>query len=162
MNIAVSFRRLLVTALVAGVVAIIIGGVSLARAGGATSSDTTMVLHETDTAFHFVNISHTQHGAPGDEFIFHGTLAQGTTQVGTLDVVCTLVINRQIQCQGTVTLPGGQLYVSTRTNGTGGKVGTVTTIGIVGGTGRYDTAQGQLTSLTTGKNTSTLTLDIDH
>ena len=55
-----SLGRVLMTAMVAGLVAAAIGGVSLARAG---SGDRTMTLTEVDTGARFVNITHTPRAA---------------------------------------------------------------------------------------------------
>jgi hypothetical protein len=152
-----TLRRVVMTAVAASAVALAIGGVSIARAGGRHATDHTFTLTETDTNFHFVSISHTQNGRPGDEFIFHGKLTGAdATTVGTIDVVCTLVFGGHSQCLGTFTLSGGTVTGSALvpTNGT-----SATHIAVSGGTGRFAKVRGQVTSTSTGTNTST---DVFH
>src|SRR6476619_1344736 len=98
-------RRVLVTAVVAGVVAAAIGGGSRAHAGG-SPGDHTMTLTETQTASKFISITHTQNGGPGDEFTFHSVVTNHDgARVGSLDVLCVVLLNQRLQCQGTYTLP---------------------------------------------------------
>jgi hypothetical protein len=152
-----TLRRVVMTAVAASAVALAIGGVSIARAGGHHATNHTFTLTETDTSFHFVNISHTKNGRPGDEFIFHGRLsAAGAPHVGGIDVVCTLVSGGKSQCMGTFTLPGGTVTGTALvpTNGGG-----VTHIAVSGGTGRFAKVRGQAVSTSTSTNTST---DVFH
>jgi hypothetical protein len=145
-------RRAVTTAVVAAIVAMAIGAVSYARAGGNESSNHTFAVKEVDTAFKFVSISHTKNGAPGDEFIFHARLFSGGKQVGTLDVECTLVLNNKTQCAGTFVLPGGTLSGSALTPANGNNP--VTQIAIEGGTGRFAQVRGTAVSTSTGQNSS--------
>jgi hypothetical protein len=148
--------RILVTACVGGVVAAVIGGVSLAQAGG-SSRDRTLVLKEVDVSTANVNISHTQQGAPGDEFIIRFNLLNHGEKAGWGEVVCTLVIGPRSQCQATARLAGGDLTIS----GLNPFVGNRFTLAITGGTGLYDGASGQVTRIGTGQNTARDVFDID-
>ncbi len=150
-------RRAVTTAVVAAIVAMAIGAVSYARAGGNQAANHTFTVKEVDTAFRFVSVTHVKNGAPGDEFIFHAKLMSGGKQVGTLDVQCTLVLNSQTQCAGTFVLPGGTLAGSALTPAGGNAP--VTHIAIEGGTGRFAKVRGTVLSTTTGQNTST---DVFH
>ena len=151
-------RRVLMTAVVAGVVAAAIGGVSRAHAGG-SPGDHTMTLTETQTASKFISITHTQNGGPGDEFTFHSVVTNHDgARVGSLDVLCVVLLNQRLQCQGTYTLPGGTISgtaLSSLTNNG------VTHVAINGGTGRYDKVHGQVTSTPTGNTTTRSVFDID-
>src|SRR5689334_17705915 len=90
--------RVLATALVAGVVAAAIGGVSLARAGG---GDRTLTLTEVQTGATFVDISHNPQGAPGDMAIFRSAVKNAHGQrIGSSSVRCTIVLGGLLQCDG--------------------------------------------------------------
>ncbi|HEU0194564.1 MAG TPA: hypothetical protein VGF59_05745 [Bryobacteraceae bacterium] len=146
-----SLRRPALTSLAVAAVAMAIGGISLAHAGGHSAGQHRITLKEVQTGQAFVDISHTKNGKPGDGFIFHSRLFnRGGTQVGTLDVQCTLMLSHHAQCLGTVTLPGGTLSV-TALSPTGNAP---THIAINGGTGRYAKVRGQGVSFSTGQNTS--------
>jgi hypothetical protein len=152
-----ALRRGLMTAAVAGVVAAAVGGVSLARAG--SSGDRTLRVTEVQTGSTFVDVTHSQHGAPGDEFIFHAKLRKHGTTIGDLDAMCTLVLHNRLQCEGTAHLPGGTLALeagitNAQSNGTAH-------IAITGGTRAYDHAHGELISTSIGKNTNRDVFDID-
>jgi hypothetical protein len=147
-----AFRRVVVTAITAALVAMAIGGVSLARAGGGHASNHTLRFTETQTASAFVDISHTKNGKPGDEFIFHSKLAKpsGGATVGSLDVACTLVVGGHVQCLGTATLPGGTLSVTALVQANGNPP---THISVNGGTGKFAKVRGDGLSTPTGATT---------
>ena len=146
-----SLRNLAVTAIAASAVAMAIGGVSMARAGGTSASQHTFTLKEVQTGSAFVSISHSKAGKPGDGFIFHSKLYNGDGQkVGSLDVNCTLVLSNQVLCLGTITLPGGTLTATALVPNNGNAP---THVAIDGGTGRYAHVSGQMTSYTTGQTT---------
>src|SRR6476661_3417226 len=130
-------RRVLATALVAAVVAVIVGGVSLARAGGGGARD--FVLQEKQTSSTFVPVN--PKAAAGNEFMFHSKLSKAGVQVGTLDVLCVALGGNQAQCSGTVRLSGGTLAISALVPLSGHQNPLVS---IVGGTGRFDRARGQV------------------
>jgi len=152
-----ALRRGLMTAAVAAVVAAAVGGVSLARAG--SSGDRTLRVREVQTGSVFVNVTHSQHGAPGDEFIFHAKLRKAGTTVGSLDAVCTLMLHHRLQCAGTAHLQGGTLALDAGI--TEAQSNSTARIAITGGTGRYDHAHGELISTSTGENTARDVFDID-
>ena len=102
-----SLGRVLMTAMVAGLVAAAIGGVSLARAG---SGDRTMTLTEVETGAQFVNITHTPQGGPGDQIVLHRVVKNAAgDRVGTLNVVCEVVLGHKLLCNGVYRLPGGTI-----------------------------------------------------
>ena len=133
-------------------------GMSLSTAS-ARSSDAVFTLSEHYSAPTFVSISGSPSPVPGDENLFRAILTQNGTRVGTLEVVCQYVLHGKLQCTSTYQLTGGNLSVSTLTTPTS------TTIhnAITGGTGRYDTAHGQVTEQENPQNLSifTATFDID-
>jgi len=154
-----TLRRLTLTAVAASAVAMAIGGVSIARAGGHHASDHMMTLKEVQTASTFVNISHSQNGKPGDEAIFKSKLfSHDGHEVGTLDVVCTLVFGGKVECTGTFTLPGGTVtgtaLVPSNT--------TPVHIAITGDTGRYSLVRGQATSTPVSGTVSRDVFDLNY
>jgi len=154
-------RRVVVMAVAAAVLAAIVGGVSLARAGGSTGPQT-LVFNEIDTGGKFINISHTQNGAPGDEFVFSAKLVNGQNmRIGSLNAKCTLVLHQRLLCDGVMRFRGGTLTLEGLVGANENSTGTTDHIAVTGGTGRFDRAQGQLFSTSTGDNTSHDVLDID-
>ena len=150
--------RVLLTAAVAGVVAAAIGGVSLARAG---SGDQTMTLKEVDVGARFVNITHTLQGGPGDQVILRRVVKNAAgDRIGSLSVVCEVVLGQKLLCNGIYRLPGGTISgvaLSPQDENSTAPVH----IAITGGTGRYDQAGGQITSTPTGATTTTSVVDLD-
>jgi hypothetical protein len=150
--------RMLMTAMVAGLVAAAIGGVSLARAG---SGDRTMTLTEVDTGAQFVNITNTPQGGPGDQIVLRRVVKNAAgDRVGTLNVVCEVVLGHKLLCNGVYRLPGGTI------TGIAQDVQSETStapvhVAITGGTGRYDKASGQITSTPTGPTTTQSVVDLD-
>lgn len=72
--------------------------------------------------------------------------------------MCTLMLRGRLQCQGTARLAGGTLALIA---GVDQSDSTPDHIAIVGGTGRYDQAHGQMTSTSTSQTTSRDVFDID-
>ena len=150
-----TLRRVAMTAVAASAVALAIGGVSIARAGGQHATNHTFTLKEVDNQSAFVNISHTKNGKPGDEYIFHARFTSAGRLIGTANVVCTLVFNANANCVGTANLPGGTLAVSALAPASNA----VVHVAITGGTGRFAKVRGEMISTPTGNNTST---DVFH
>jgi hypothetical protein len=150
--------RVLLTAAVAGVVAAAIGGVSLARAG---SGDQTMTLKEVDVGARFVNITHTAQGGPGDQVILRRVVKNAAgDRIGSLSVVCEVVLGQKLLCNGIYSLPGGTISgvaLSPQDENSTAPVH----IAITGGTGRYYQASGQITSTPTSDTTTTSVVDLD-
>ena len=154
------FQRILVTAALAAVAALLVGGLSLARASDSSSpSVRKLVLQEKTTNATFVDVNGHPGGGPGDEFIIHTTLSNSSGQVGTLDIVCVYVFGQKLRCNATNTLPGGTIVVSALVPVTD-KLITIHA-SIDGGTGRDDEASGQVTSVQHSATTATDTFDID-
>jgi hypothetical protein len=152
-----TLRRVVMTAVAASAVALAIGGVSIAAAGGKHATNYTFTLKESQDQSAFVSISHTKNGKPGDEFLFHANFwSSSGHRVATANVVCTLVFNGHANCVGTAVLPGGTLAVSALSPLSNTAV---THVAITGGTGRFANVRGQMTSTPNGDNTST---DVFH
>jgi hypothetical protein len=150
-----TLRRVVMTAVAASAVALAIGGVSIADAGGHHATNHTFTVTEVHTQTAFVSISHTKNGKPGDEFLFHASFTSSGNVVGSADVVCTLVFNGRANCVGTAVFPGGTLAVSTLAP----LSNTPVHVAITGGTGRFAKVRGQMISTPNGNNTST---DVFH
>lgn len=153
-------RRILVMAVAAACLAAVIGGVSFARAGG-SSGPQTLVFKEVDTGGKFINVSHTQNGGPGDEFVFSAKLINGQNmRIGTLDAKCTLVLHGRLLCEGTMRFRGGYVTLA-GTIPANQPVGSTSRIAVTGGTGQFDQAHGQLFSKMVNDTTSKDVLDLD-
>lgn len=151
--------RLVLTACVAGLIAAAIGGVSLARAGG-TNQGRTIRLTEVDSGGKFISISHTQNGAPGDEFIFSANLRSHGHKVGTLSAICTLMLHGKLQCQGTFKLLGGTITGSALLPANEPD-GATDHIAITGGTGTFRGASGVIDSTSISDNVSRDVIHLD-
>jgi hypothetical protein len=154
---AAVMRRVALTAALVALTAVIAGGVSMARAGSTESSDGTFTLTETQTASKFIPVN--PNGAAGNEFTFHSTLSNAGGQVGTLDVLCVVVLGHNAICHASVTFKDGTI------NGTtlvpiNNRL-TTAHVSIDGGTGAYDNATGQITSVQKTAKVSQDTFDID-
>jgi hypothetical protein len=149
-------RRLVMTGAAAAIVGVVAGGVSLASGNG-TSGDRQFVLTERQVSQHFVDL-----GASGltvgDHAVFRSVFATADgARAGDIDVVCTLVRKAAVHCDGTARLHGGTLEVSGRFTITSPDV----RLAIIGGTGAFDRAHGQLTSHHLHGNVSRDTFDVD-
>ena len=140
---------MLVAALVAAVVA------ATASANGATV--TTLHLVEKDKAFHFVDNppagGERQPPSMGDQFVFTSELlTRSGKHAGMLHATCIVTEggrNTVSTCYGTFGLRGGQLVAMTTLVGDK----KVDHIAIVGGTGAYAGARGEVISVDRGANT---------
>jgi hypothetical protein len=149
-------RRLFMTGAVAAMVAIVIGGVSLASANGG-GGDREFVLIERQVSQHFVDL-----GAAGlsvgDHAVFRSVFrTPGRAQAGDINVVCTLVRKAVVHCDATARLHDGTLELSGLFNITSPDV----RLAIIGGTGAFDRAHGQLSSHHLNGNMSRDTFDLD-
>jgi hypothetical protein len=130
-------RRLLISAASIAVAALALGGISLAQ--GHSSKAQVIVLKEVATRQAFVNVAGKSKLAPGDQYVLRSALysSPGGARVGTLRAFCNINFRQQGVCQGMLTfLAGGQLSGMGLTgNGP---------IAILGGTGRYAGATGQI------------------
>ena len=101
-----------------------------------------------------MNITNTPQGGPGDQIVLRRVVKNAAgDRVGTLNVVCEVVLGHKLLCNGVYRLPGGTI------TGTAQDIQSETStapvhIAITGGTGRYDNASGQITSTPTGATTT--------
>ena len=149
-------RRLFSTGGAAAIVGFVLGGVSLASGNGG-SADREFVLIERQVSQHFVDL-----GAAGltvgDHAVFRSVFTTpGRARAGDIDVVCTLVRRAAVHCDATARLRGGTLELSGRFNVTSPDV----RLAIIGGTGAFDRAHGELTSHHLHGNVSRDTFDLD-
>jgi Dirigent-like protein len=97
----------------------------------------------------------------GDMFVFTGRLSRraGGPQIGRTHGVCAITLaagqRSQSQCTATVGLRGGQIAAQGVTS-----AGDVLTFAITGGTGRYRTARGTVTSRDINDQLSKLTFHV--
>ena len=149
-----------------GVIAVVVGG------GGAVSASATPAVAPAtaatgtvlryDIAFRPFEQNFVDVGTPGpgigDMLVFQDRILDHGRQVGVQGGTCTITAlldggHFQTHCVGTVSLPGGQIAFQ----------GLVTDApekrtAVVGGTGRYRDAGGELTVLELGNDVGTLTV----
>jgi hypothetical protein len=152
--------RVITTALAAGLVAMAVGGISLARAGG-SNRDRTFTITEKQVSATFVDITHSPQGAPGDEAIFRSVAMNSSGQkIGSSSVICTIVFGGKLQCNGIYTLPGGTLTGTALVPQSQTSTAPVH-VAITGGTGRYDAVRGQATTTPESQTVSKTVVDLD-
>ena len=156
MGILGTRRGLLAAAGVA--VAVAAGGASIARAGGPPAHGE-FVLTETTTARASVDVDRSGTSSPGDAFIFHSVLTNGSgATVGTVDGHCVVLLGGRNLCHSVVSLEHGTL--STTFVASAGSA--TLAISIDGGTGRYDRARGQITATRATQTAFREEFDIDR
>lgn len=144
----------------AGVAAIMVaaGGAAVAQADrGAVRGE--FVLTETTTARASVDVDGSGTSTPGDAFIFHSVLTNGSgTAVGSVDGHCVVLLGGRSLCHSVVTLARGTL--STTFVAAAGSA--TLHISIDGGTGRLDRARGQITATRATSTAFREVFDIDR
>jgi len=127
-------------------------------ASGQSSGVVTFKLIEKNQAFHFVDnppaATKRTFASQGDQIVIKSALLSPQMKPsGTLVATCTFTSggnNGISTCFGTFMLKGGQLEGVTSMNANS----RVTHIAIVGGTGAYVGARGEVTSVSRGENSS--------
>jgi hypothetical protein len=139
------------------VLAVAVATAAVAGVGRAnTSTVLTFHLVEKDQSFHFIdNPPLNGENAPpsqGDAFVFTSELlTRSGKHAGTLNASCTATSggrNGAVTCFGTFRLKGGQLAGITTVHGES----RTTRVAIVGGTGVYAGARGEVISVDRGEN----------
>jgi hypothetical protein len=140
---------------------LVVGGVSGASGSGSSGSRNFTAIEITRTE-KFVDVDNSQSGPTvGDEFISKNVLKNRseTKKIGSTTVICTFTSvsqeNFTVHCVATVKLSGGTLEVAGLIAGPSFKAA------IVGGTGSYDKAHGQLLGTDLGNDRNLLRFDID-
>ena len=88
-----------------------------------------------------MNITHTPQGGPGDQIVLHRVVKNAAgDRVGTLNVVCEVVLDHKLLCNGIYRLPGGTITGTAQDIQSESSTAPVH-IAITGGTGRYDQRQ---------------------
>ena len=129
------------------------GAATGSSAGSRASTDLTFTLVEHSGTFHFVDLPPRQQkpntASVGDEVIFVNPLTKNGQKAGRVEAVCVFTRGPQTPrpqaiCNGAFHLRGGQLTAAAGVTFTDQTV----RIAITGGTGRYEGATGQVTSVT--------------
>jgi allene oxide cyclase len=115
------------------------GWSTLASASSAQSTDMTLLAVDVAKSEIYVDAGAKGDG-PGDTIFFRETLLKSGKAAGGSDVMCIFVRRNAGRCSGTLRLSGGTLEASGGTR-FGGRF----SLPIVGGTGRYSGASGELT-----------------
>ena len=155
-------RKFLPIAMSAALAVLVVGAVSGAAGSGSSRERTFTAIEITGTET-FVDVDNSQSGPTvGDEFISKNVLKNRseTKTIGSTTVICTFTsVSRDdftVHCVATAKFfSGGTLEVAGLIAGPNFKVA------IVGGTGRYDRAHGQLFGTDLGNDRNLLRFDID-
>jgi hypothetical protein len=159
-------RKPLVAATVAALTsAAVFGGVSMAAGGSSTGRSLTFHLVEKGVGFHYVDVPPTaternQISSQGDMFVIASDLYTAAgKRAGSLDAYCTVTRGGRDEtsvCTGTFRLAGGQLDAMVTMRGQGN----VSRIPIIGGSGVYRGATGEIVSA--GSQNSNISHDVVH
>lgn len=80
--------------------------------------------------------------SPDDSYVFTASLRDAAGPAGRESGACSAIGRNSTECQGTLFLKAGKIFVAGGTSS-----GARTTIGVVGGTGAYIGARGTLTTI---------------
>ncbi len=153
------FRKLLIVG-VAGVLALVGGGLTAALAGNNITTPETLVLTETSLKGKFVDVG--KHGfGPGDSFLFVDSLTDPAdgSRVGTVRGQCTIQVGPWQICQVGGFLDGrGEIFVSGVTPNNDQP--TAIDLAITGGTGEFENARGSVHVEPTSDTEQTTTLTL--
>ena len=141
----------------AAAAAALISGAGLAAASTATAPahGQTITLKATQVSLTCIPVPGQKPGkeVPGDQCVFSEKLTRNGTPYGHDAVHCTVVTVNDLVCTAAWMLPRGQLAVA----GDGGSTtGTRKMLPVVGGTGAYDGARGDVVITNTSGSTSTV------
>jgi hypothetical protein len=134
-------RKLLTTAGAGALVAMAIGGVSLASASGGENGGRTIVVIEKTTSQHVLDLGKPG-PTPGDTLFLASQFwnTAQTHQVGALHAHCVIESKSVLHCIGTGRLFHGTLEFAGEATFTGPD----STFAITGGTGEFDGAEGHV------------------
>jgi len=151
-------RRRLLGAAGAAVIVAAAAGAAVAQAGGGAARGE-FVLTETTTQRASVDVDGSGTSTPGDAFIFHSVLTNGSgAAVGSVDGHCVVLLGGRNLCHSVVALARGTL--STTFVAAAGSA--TLDISIDGGTGRLDRARGQITATRATSTAFREVFDIDR
>jgi hypothetical protein len=154
-------RKLAVTGVLTGLVAVVVGGGTLAFASSGDAEHATFRLIEIRTAVYHVDVGPSGLSV-GDEYIFASQLRnrENTRSVGAANDVCTVLTptGALVHCVTTIRLTAGTIELA----GVADPTRSFFTLGITGGTDGYDDVRGQLVATPSGGGTEVLSLDIDR
>jgi hypothetical protein len=149
-------QKAFITGAAAAIVGLGVGGASLASADGETS-DRQFVLIEHQVSQHFVDLGDAGLSV-GDHAVFRSVFTTPSrAHAGDVNVVCTLVGKATVHCNATARLHDGTLELGGLFDITSPDI----RLAIIGGTGAFDRAHGQLSSHHLHGNISRDTFDID-
>lgn len=141
--------------------AAVISGTTLVAAGAPPATTVqTIILKATTTSLTCLPVPGQKPNGgevPGDQCLFSAKLVRNAAPYGHDAVHCAVVTSDDLVCTAGFMLPGGQV---TAAGDAGSPSGTVRSMPIVGGTGSYHDAQGDVVITSTGANTSRVVLQL--
>jgi hypothetical protein len=145
--------RKLIPLLVLGVLAVSVGTGAFASS---SSVSRTMTLVAVDIPKSEVHVDAGAKGdSPGDAVFFRETILRDGRKAGGSEIMCVVVGRDAGRCSGTLRLQGGTLEASGGTH-FGGRF----SLPVVGGTGRYAGARGELTVVAVSEKRSRYEIEL--
>lgn len=145
----------------AAAAAIVTGGAVLAAASATTApaSGQTITLKATTVSLKCIPLPGQKPGSevPGDQCVFSEKLTRGGAPYGHSAVHCVVATTNDLVCTAAWTLPDGQITVA---GDAGSTTGTRKLMPVLGGTGAYQGAGGEVTIINTSGSTSTVTFHL--
>lgn len=137
----------------------VIGGAALAAASTTTTAPATgqtITLKATTVSLKCIPLPGQKPGSevPGDQCVFSEKLTRNGAPYGHNAVHCVVVTVYDLVCTAAWMLPTGQITVG---GDAGSTTGTRKLLPVLGGTGPYQGASGQVTIINTTSSTSTVT-----
>jgi len=117
-------------------------GAVISSSGSAQAPTTRTLTFTEQNAKEYATRYTEKYFSPDDSYVFTANLRDAAGAAGRETGSCSAIGRNSTECQGTLFLKAGKIFVAGGTSS-----GAKTTIGVVGGTGAYIGARGTLTTI---------------
>lgn len=156
-------HKTIVTLIGAAAAAMVISGAALAAAStirtAPAAGGQTITLKATAVSLTCIPVPGQKPGpeVPGDQCVFSENLTRNGAPYGHNAIHCVVATTNDLVCTAAWMLPDGQITVA---GDAGSTTGTRKLLPVLGGTGAYQDASGQVTIINTSSSTSTVTFHL--
>ena len=156
-------HKTIVTLIGAAAAATVLSGAALAAAStthtAPAAGGQTITLKATTVSLTCIPVPGQKPGpeVPGDQCVFSENLTRNGAPYGHNAIHCVVATTNDLVCTAAWMLPDGQITVA---GDAGSTTGTRKLLPVLGGTGAYQDASGQVTIINTSSSTSTVTFHL--
>ena len=156
-------HKTIVTLIGAAAAATVLSGAALAAAStthtAPAAGGQTITLKATTVSLTCIPVPGQKPGpeVPGDQCVFSEKLTRNSAPYGHNAIHCVVATTNDLVCTAAWMLPDGQITVA---GDAGSTTGTRKLLPVLGGTGAYQDASGQVTIINTSSSTSTVTFHL--